>query len=174
MYQEEFSDLITIDELCELLSIGRNYAYSLLNSGEIKAFRIGRIWKIPRGAVWEYIKRKSGLQQPYFSFAKTATPFLLPLPGTAALKITEKSGGFCQAVSHKPEPSGIYCTGKSGRLCTSGKFLPQPLCHYWDYTPLGLLSLPMASKSKIPRLWINFLVVRSPLPDCLPQIYCRR
>ncbi len=61
MYQEEFSDLITIDELCELLSIGRNYAYSLLNAGEIKAFRIGRTWKIPRGAVWEYIKRKSGL-----------------------------------------------------------------------------------------------------------------
>ena len=61
MYQEEFSDLITIDELCELLSIGRNYAYSLLNSKEIKAFRIGRVWKIPRGAVWEYVKRKSGL-----------------------------------------------------------------------------------------------------------------
>lgn len=61
MYQEEFSDLITIDELCELLSIGRNYAYSPLNSKEIKAFQIGRVWKIPHGAVWEYIKRKSGL-----------------------------------------------------------------------------------------------------------------
>lgn len=96
MYQEEFSDLITIDELCELLSIGRNYAYSLLNSGEIKAFRIGRIWKIPRGAVWEYIKRKSGLQQPYFSFAKTATPFLLPLPGTAALKSRKSLAGFAK------------------------------------------------------------------------------
>lgn len=61
MYQDESSDLITVDELCELLSIGRNSAYILLNSGELKAFRIGRNWKISREAVWEYIKRKSRL-----------------------------------------------------------------------------------------------------------------
>lgn len=61
MYQDEPSDLITVDELCELLSIGRNSAYVLLNSGELKAFRIGRNWKISREAVWEYIKRKSRL-----------------------------------------------------------------------------------------------------------------
>lgn len=61
MYQNELSDLITVDELCEFLSIGKNSAYSLLNSGELKAFRIGRIWKISRGAVSEYIKRKSNL-----------------------------------------------------------------------------------------------------------------
>lgn len=61
MYQNELSDLITVDELCEFLSIGKNSAYSLLNSGELKAFRIGRIWKISREAVWEYIKRKSNL-----------------------------------------------------------------------------------------------------------------
>lgn len=61
MFQNELSDLITVDELCELLSIGKNSAYFLLNSGEIKAFRIGRIWKISREAVWGYIKRKSHL-----------------------------------------------------------------------------------------------------------------
>ena len=62
MYQTELSDSITVDELCELLSIGRNSAYSLLNSGDIKAFRIGRIWKISRESVFEYIKRKSKLE----------------------------------------------------------------------------------------------------------------
>lgn len=61
MYQNELSDLITIDELCEFLSIGRNSAYFLLNSGELKALRIGRVWKISREAVLEYIKRKSNL-----------------------------------------------------------------------------------------------------------------
>ena len=70
MYQEEFSDLITIDELCELLSIGRNYAYSLLNAGEIKAFRIGRTWKIPRGAVWEYISERAACSSPVFPLQK--------------------------------------------------------------------------------------------------------
>lgn len=61
MYLDEPQDIITIDELCEWLAIGKNAAYSLLNSGEIKAFKIGRIWKIPREAITEYIKRKSCL-----------------------------------------------------------------------------------------------------------------
>ena len=35
-------ELITLDELCETLSIGRNAAYRLLNQNDIKAFRIGK------------------------------------------------------------------------------------------------------------------------------------
>lgn len=61
MYENELTDLITVDELCELLFIGKNAAYVLLNSGEVKAFRIGRVWKISREAVHEYIRRKSRL-----------------------------------------------------------------------------------------------------------------
>ena len=61
MFDQEMNDLITLEELCELLSIGRNAAYHLLNSGELKAFRIGRIWKIPRISVTKYIREKSGL-----------------------------------------------------------------------------------------------------------------
>lgn len=61
MYENGLTDLITVDELCELLFIGKNTAYALLNSGEVKAFRIGRVWKIPRESVHEYIRRKSRL-----------------------------------------------------------------------------------------------------------------
>ena len=61
MYQNDLSDLITVEELCELLFIGKNAAYRLLNTGEVKAFRIGRVWKIPREAVCEYVRRKSRL-----------------------------------------------------------------------------------------------------------------
>ena len=61
MYQNDLSDLITVEELCELLFIGKNAAYRLLNTGEVKAFRIGRSWKIPREAVYEYVRRKSRL-----------------------------------------------------------------------------------------------------------------
>ena len=61
MYQNDLSDLITVEDLCELLFIGKNAAYRLLNTGEVKAFRIGRVWKIPREAVYEYVRRKSRL-----------------------------------------------------------------------------------------------------------------
>ena len=48
----------------ELLYIGKNTAYQLLNDGEIKAFRIGTTWKIPRSAVDEYIIEKCNAMLP--------------------------------------------------------------------------------------------------------------
>lgn len=54
--------LITVDELCEELMIGRNAAYSLLVSKQIKGFRIGRIWKIPRESINQYIREQSKLR----------------------------------------------------------------------------------------------------------------
>lgn len=57
----EYDELITIEELCNILSIGKNSAYTLLKNRSIKAFRIGRNWKIPKEAVQEFILRQSGL-----------------------------------------------------------------------------------------------------------------
>ncbi|OUO47989.1 helix-turn-helix domain-containing protein [Megasphaera sp. An286] len=51
-------DIITVDEMCEILMIGKNMAYRLLNSGEIRCFKISREWKIPRKSVYEYIQRQ--------------------------------------------------------------------------------------------------------------------
>lgn len=53
-------EILTVEELCELLYIGPNTAYSLLNSGEIEGFRIGRNWRIPRENVTQFIMRKCG------------------------------------------------------------------------------------------------------------------
>ena len=50
--------LMTLEELCDALMIGKNAAYRLLKEGKIKAFRIGRIWKIPRASLAEYLKTK--------------------------------------------------------------------------------------------------------------------
>ncbi|MBD5168933.1 MAG: helix-turn-helix domain-containing protein [Oscillibacter sp.] len=54
---EQYDDLITISELREILNIGRNAAYDLLNQGAIPAFRIGRNWKIPKDAVIFYLSQ---------------------------------------------------------------------------------------------------------------------
>jgi excisionase family DNA binding protein len=50
--------VIEIDDLCSYLGIGKNTAYSLLTSGEIDAFKIGTVWKIPVSSIDEYISRK--------------------------------------------------------------------------------------------------------------------
>ena len=55
MLLHEYSDILTVEELCEVLNIGANAAYDLLNKKEISAFRIGRRWKIPKESVIHYI-----------------------------------------------------------------------------------------------------------------------
>lgn len=57
--QFDKTEIMAVEELMELLHIGKSTVYQLLDSGEIKAFRIGRKWKIPKEAVYEYIQRKT-------------------------------------------------------------------------------------------------------------------
>ena len=54
---EQFSDLMTVDQLQEALHVGRNTAYELVQSGEIKSVRIGRRIRIPKRFVIDYILR---------------------------------------------------------------------------------------------------------------------
>lgn len=51
------NSLMTLDELCETLMIGRTAAYRLMKTGAIKCFKIGRVWKIPHESVTEYIEQ---------------------------------------------------------------------------------------------------------------------
>jgi excisionase family DNA binding protein len=55
----DYNDLVTVEELCEMLFIGKNTAYKLLASGELKCFRLKRVWKIPKQCVIEYILTQS-------------------------------------------------------------------------------------------------------------------
>ena len=57
-----YEPLISFDDLCDYLHIGKNTAYRLLNSGVIKAWRIGRIWKIPQRAVQEYVFQQTQMK----------------------------------------------------------------------------------------------------------------
>lgn len=52
---EQYDDILTVEETCELLKIGRNALYRLLNSGNLKAIRNGRVWRIPKASVQAYI-----------------------------------------------------------------------------------------------------------------------
>ena len=58
---EQFDDLLTVEEACEALRIGKNALYRLLNEQTLKAYRNGRVWRIPRQAVEEYIRTQARL-----------------------------------------------------------------------------------------------------------------
>lgn len=51
------NDILLPEEARKILSIGRNAIYSLLKTGELKGFRIGRQWRITQKALDEFINR---------------------------------------------------------------------------------------------------------------------
>ncbi len=57
-----YKDVMDVYDVAEALSIGKNRVYELLGNGSLKAFRVGRVWKVPRAAVEEYILMQSGLE----------------------------------------------------------------------------------------------------------------
>ena len=59
-----FDDLpltLRVEELMPILGIGRNTAYELVRSGQIKSIRIGRQIRVPKDAVEHFLKENSGV-----------------------------------------------------------------------------------------------------------------
>ena len=53
---ENYSDVLEIKELCEILRIDRKTAYRLLHNGELSYRKIGRHYKIPKESVIKYLR----------------------------------------------------------------------------------------------------------------------
>lgn len=47
--------VLSVPQLAEVLQIGRNSAYDLVKSGQIRSIRIGRTIRIPQAALLEYL-----------------------------------------------------------------------------------------------------------------------
>ena len=50
--------IMTVEDLMPILLIGRNTAYELVRSGEIKSIRVGRQIRITRDALIEYLEQE--------------------------------------------------------------------------------------------------------------------
>lgn len=56
---EDYGDILTFEDVCLLLNIKRTYAYSLLQSGAIKSFKLGRQWRIMKSELITYINSQT-------------------------------------------------------------------------------------------------------------------
>lgn len=52
---EDYSDVLKIQDVMEILDIGRNSAYKLIGNGSIKSLRIGRNIRIPKIHLIDYL-----------------------------------------------------------------------------------------------------------------------
>ena len=52
---DEYPDVLTAEEAADVLRVGYNALYRLLSSGKLKAYKNGRVWRIPKESINEYI-----------------------------------------------------------------------------------------------------------------------
>lgn len=53
---ENYDDILNVEEACKALKIGYNAMYELLNTGKLRGYRNGRVWRIPKAALVEFIR----------------------------------------------------------------------------------------------------------------------
>lgn len=57
----DYPEILTVEEACEALRVGYNAIYDLLRSGKLKGYRNGRVWRISREALIQYVRDSSKL-----------------------------------------------------------------------------------------------------------------
>lgn len=53
--QLEQYTVLTPQDIMDILNIGKNSAYALLNSGQLRGFRVGRSWRVSVEALEEFM-----------------------------------------------------------------------------------------------------------------------
>jgi len=51
-------ELLTIEQVQELLKVGRTFAYSLTKSGELPTYRVGRLLRVRRRDVNRWLEQR--------------------------------------------------------------------------------------------------------------------
>lgn len=55
---ETFDDILTIEDVAEALKIGNTQVYKIVRSGQLKGYKEGKDWKIPKNCLIEYIRQR--------------------------------------------------------------------------------------------------------------------
>lgn len=55
---KDYPDVVSVEQLMEMLQIGQVLAYKLVKSGAIKARKIGREYKIPKVNIVAYLNKE--------------------------------------------------------------------------------------------------------------------
>jgi excisionase family DNA binding protein len=51
----QYPDVVMVEQLCRMLHIGKNTAYTLIKSNRIRHVRIGKLIKIPKRSVVDFV-----------------------------------------------------------------------------------------------------------------------
>ena len=53
----DYPDILTVAQLQKMLHISRQLSYELINSGQIRAFKVGNSFRIPKVSVIDFVMK---------------------------------------------------------------------------------------------------------------------
>lgn len=56
---KDYPDIVSVEQLMQMLQIGQVLAYKLVKSGAIKSRKVGREYKIPKINVIDYLNKEA-------------------------------------------------------------------------------------------------------------------
>ena len=56
MTLRDYPDVLTVYDVAEILKLGKNTAYKLVKNGNIKSHKIGRVYRIPKICLQNYLQ----------------------------------------------------------------------------------------------------------------------
>ena len=56
---DDFGEILTLSEVSNILRIGLTNTYKLVRTGELKAFKTGKSWRITKQELVKYIRERS-------------------------------------------------------------------------------------------------------------------
>ncbi|MBK5347001.1 MULTISPECIES: helix-turn-helix domain-containing protein [Bacillus] len=64
---ENYDDVVNVEDLMEMLNIGRNKAYELLQSGKVRSFKVGKLYRIPKVCIQQYVLSKVNMKMEEYT-----------------------------------------------------------------------------------------------------------
>ncbi len=64
---ENYNDIMTASEVAKEMHVSRNHIYDLLKEGQLHGHQEGRVWKIPKIALIDYVMSKGQVSKEAFS-----------------------------------------------------------------------------------------------------------
>ena len=55
---EDYPDVVSVEEIRQMLRIGKNAVYTLLKNGAIKSIKVGKRYIVPKKYVAEFLNKK--------------------------------------------------------------------------------------------------------------------
>ena len=55
---DSYPDVVSVEEIQQILRIGKNAVYTLLKDGEIKSIKVGKRYIVPKKYVVEFLLKK--------------------------------------------------------------------------------------------------------------------